>query len=77
MSAKFRVVFFITEDLKEKKNSAHPFVEIVKWKTCARFEQKKINSELKLMKVFNLSDKRPGFSDKRELSVYFYGILYT
>lgn len=45
MSAKFRVVFFITEDLKEKKNSAHPFVEIVKWKTCARFEQKKKNSD--------------------------------
>ena len=32
---------FYNGRFKGKKNSARPFVEIVEWKTFARFEQKK------------------------------------
>ena len=34
----------ITQDLKNEKNPEHPFVDIGKSKTCAKFQQKLLNS---------------------------------
>ena len=38
-------ILLITQDLnKNKKNPEHPFVDIIKWKTCSKFQQKVLNS---------------------------------
>ena len=34
----------ITQDLNKIKNSEHPFLDITKKKTCAKFQQKILNS---------------------------------
>ena len=40
----FFTFLLITQDLNNnKKNPEHPFVEIVKWETCAKFHQKILN----------------------------------
>ena len=41
----FFTFFRITQDLKKiKKNPEQPFLDIIKWKTCANFQRKKITS---------------------------------
>ena len=41
----FFTLLLITQDLnKIKKNPTHPFVDITKYKTCAKFQQKILNS---------------------------------
>ena len=44
------------------KNPTHTFVDITKQKTCAKFQQKILNSM-----VVNFSDKKPGFLEIREV----------
>ena len=59
----FFTLLLINQDLdKIKKNPAHTFVDITKQKTRAKFQQKYYNLwQLELVKIFNLSDKKPGF----------------
>ena len=41
----FFTLLLITQDLnKIKKNPTHPFVDITKWRTCAKFQPKVLNS---------------------------------
>ena len=41
----FFTFLLITQDLnKIKKNPEHPFLDIIKQKTCAKFQQKMLNS---------------------------------
>ena len=44
-----------TEDLNKIKNPGHPFVDVVKYETFAKFQQKVLNSMV-LEQVFNFSD---------------------
>ena len=54
----FFTFLLITQDLsKIKKNLEHSLVDIIKQKRYAQFQQK----ILELVKVFNFSDKKPGF----------------
>ena len=58
----FFTLLLITQDLNKIQNPAHPFVDITKQKTRAKFQQKIQNFWwLELVKVFNFSDKKPGF----------------
>ena len=44
---RFFTFLLITQDLnKTKKNSEHPFLEINKYKMCAKFQQKVLNSKV-------------------------------
>ena len=40
----FFTLLLVTQDLNKIKNIPHPFVGITKWKTCAKFQQKILNS---------------------------------
>ena len=40
----FFTLLLITQDLNKIKHPAHPFVDITKQKTCAKFQQKILNS---------------------------------
>ena len=44
----YTLAFYIfidnTSSKQNKKNPEHPFLDIIKWKTCAKFQQKILNS---------------------------------
>ena len=56
---------------QNKKNPEHPFVDIVKYETRVKFQQKNLCGRslwyLEVTKVFNFLDKQPGFSEIIEL----------
>ena len=66
-----QIIFIFTNTSRtkqNKKNPEHPFVEIGKQETCAKFQQKASTRwYLELVKVFNFSDKIPGFSKTIDL----------
>ena len=59
------ILLLITQDLnKIKKYPEHPFVDIINYKTCTKFQQKILNPVVvrarQSFQFFN-SDKKPGF----------------
>ena len=58
---------------KKKKIPEHPFVEIVKSETCARYQLKMFNSVvLRARKSFKFFSNKPGFSKTTEFCLNFY-----
>ena len=69
----------ITQDLnKIKKNPAHPFVDITKQKTCAKFQQKILNSMVVgARQSFQFFRQKTWFlENNRALPKFLYGILH-
>ena len=57
---------------QNKKNPEHIFVDIDKQETCAKFQQKILNSRVaRARKVFKFLDRMPGFSKTIELFLNF------
>ena len=57
---------------ENKKNPEHPFVDIGKLETYAKFQQKKLNSMVVgAHQILKFSDKKPGFSKTIELCLKF------
>ena len=53
---------------QNKNNPEHLFVDIGKTETCAKFQQKFLSSMVVgLVKVFDFSGKKPGFSEIKEI----------
>ena len=63
----------MTQDLnKMKKNPEHPFVDIGKYETRAKFQQKILNSMLEgACQSFKFFRQKPGFSKTIELCLNF------
>ena len=58
----FFTLLLINQDLNKKKNPVHAFLDITKKKTCAKFQQKILNSiVVGARQSFNFSDKNPSF----------------
>ena len=64
---------------KVKKNPEHPFVEIVRWETYAKFQQKILNFMMVgARQIFEFSDKKTWFlGNDRALSKFSYRILHN
>ena len=72
MFAKLRAGFFYNVRFQGNKYPAQTFVEIVKLKTCPKFQQKnQLGLSWRLMTVFGLSDKETWFLGTRVLFLYF------
>ena len=53
---------------QNKKNPTHHFVDITNYKTCAKFQQNKLNSVVVgARQRFRFLDKKPGFLEIREV----------
>ena len=69
----------ITQDLnKINKNPTHYFVDIGKWETCAKFQQKILNFKVVgARQSFQISRQNSWFLENdRALSKFLYGILH-
>ena len=68
----YTFVFYIfinnTRSRQNEKNPEHPFVDIVKYKTCAKFQQKILNSMVVgAPQSFQFFRQKPGFLEIIEL----------
>ena len=63
-------IFINNSRSKQNKKSRSPFIDIVKYEGCTKYQQKILNSiEVGAPESFHFSDKIPGFSKIKELCV--------
>ena len=63
---------------QNRKNPAHPYVDIGKWETCAKFQQKLLNCRVVgARQNFEIFRQNGWFlENSRALSKFLYGILH-